>query len=176
MHPRHFTPCHPASPATLPCCVPFPQHTSYASAAHAFHAFYDSPFQNALVLSMDGGGDDGTFSIFLAERATGVRRLKDIRRVCCSVCFCCWDLDYCGAWWAVWVDRHRGVQPTRCALRQPFTRRRVQPLVYGPILTPPPPPVPHAQTLSSPLIHCRPHRIALSTRSSNHFFHVPRPF
>lgn len=45
-------------------------------AAHAAAAFYQSPFARSLVLSYDGGGNDGTFRTFLASReAHGVRPL-----------------------------------------------------------------------------------------------------
>lgn len=35
---------------------------------HATLGFYDSPFQNALILSYDGGGNDGTFNIYSGTR------------------------------------------------------------------------------------------------------------
>ena len=37
--------------------------------AHALYGFYDSPFHNALVLTMDGGGDDGHFCMFFHAHA-----------------------------------------------------------------------------------------------------------
>ena len=37
--------------------------------SHAAFGFYDSPFDTAVVLSMDGGGDDGCFAIYHAARA-----------------------------------------------------------------------------------------------------------
>ena len=43
--------------------------------AHALYAFYDSPFRTALVLSVDGGGDDGTCHVYAADRDAGVRKL-----------------------------------------------------------------------------------------------------
>ena len=36
--------------------------------AHAFEAFYTSPFQKALVVTVDGSGNDGNFNLFLAKR------------------------------------------------------------------------------------------------------------
>ncbi len=40
--------------------------------AHAAAAFYESPFDEALVLSYDGGADDGFFRIFTAKRSGSV--------------------------------------------------------------------------------------------------------
>ncbi|ACY15451.1 carbamoyltransferase C-terminal domain-containing protein [Haliangium ochraceum] len=45
--------------------------------AHALHAFYDAPFDRALVVSMDGGGNDGTFHVFRARSGA----LTHLRRV-----------------------------------------------------------------------------------------------
>eukprot|EP01010_Urceolus_cornutus_P001360 NODE_189_length_2071_cov_311.611771_g149_i0.p1 GENE.NODE_189_length_2071_cov_311.611771_g149_i0~~NODE_189_length_2071_cov_311.611771_g149_i0.p1 ORF type:complete len:562 (+),score=109.73 NODE_189_length_2071_cov_311.611771_g149_i0:320-2005(+) len=43
---------------------------------HAAVGFYTSPFETALILTMDGGGDDGCFNMFLADRSKReVRRL-----------------------------------------------------------------------------------------------------
>ena len=44
--------------------------------AHAALGFYDSPFQRALVLSYDGGGNDGTFNVYSADRTFGVKHLE----------------------------------------------------------------------------------------------------
>lgn len=44
--------------------------------SHAAGAFYQSPFQKALIISFDGGGEDGKFNIYLAERSTGVKLLS----------------------------------------------------------------------------------------------------
>src|SRR5262245_43846238 len=47
-------------------------------AAHAAAAFYQSPFAKSLVLSYDGGGNDGTFRTYLASRdGTGIHPLDD---------------------------------------------------------------------------------------------------
>ena len=43
--------------------------------AHAAYGLYDSPFRSALVLSLDGGGDDGYCHVYLGSRAAGVRKL-----------------------------------------------------------------------------------------------------
>ncbi len=39
--------------------------------AHALHGLHDAPFERPLVISFDGGGNDGTFRIFRGERHSG---------------------------------------------------------------------------------------------------------
>jgi carbamoyltransferase len=46
--------------------------------AHAAGAFYQSSFQEALVFSFDGGGNDGKFNIYLAKRETSVELLESV--------------------------------------------------------------------------------------------------
>jgi len=46
--------------------------------SHAGGAFYQSPYEEALVFSFDGGGNDGTFSIYYAERQKGLLLLKEL--------------------------------------------------------------------------------------------------
>jgi len=46
--------------------------------AHAAGAFYQTDFQEALIFSFDGGGDDGKFNIFLANREEGPTRIKNV--------------------------------------------------------------------------------------------------
>ena len=46
--------------------------------SHAAGCFYQSPFQDALVFSFDGGGDDGKFNIYLANRETSVNLLESV--------------------------------------------------------------------------------------------------
>jgi carbamoyltransferase len=43
--------------------------------AHAAAAFYQSPFEKSLIVSYDGGGNDGTFRAFLGCRRDGIRPL-----------------------------------------------------------------------------------------------------
>lgn len=43
--------------------------------AHAAAAFYESPFERSLIVSYDGGGNDGTFRTFVATRESGVQPL-----------------------------------------------------------------------------------------------------
>ena len=45
--------------------------------AHAAAAFYASPFETALVVSYDGGGNDGTFRSFIGTRPGGVSPVDD---------------------------------------------------------------------------------------------------
>ncbi|WP_146218067.1 MULTISPECIES: carbamoyltransferase C-terminal domain-containing protein [unclassified Caulobacter] len=49
--------------------------------AHAAAAFYESPFDRSLIVSYDGGGNDGTFRIFLASRETGIAAIDDGHRL-----------------------------------------------------------------------------------------------
>jgi len=44
---------------------------------HAASAFYQSPFKDALILSYDGGGDDGFFNFYVGNE-TGVKHIKKI--------------------------------------------------------------------------------------------------
>lgn len=46
--------------------------------SHAAGCFYQSPYENALVFSFDGGGNDGMFNIYLANRENGVALLKKV--------------------------------------------------------------------------------------------------
>lgn len=41
--------------------------------AHASAAFYQSPFDKSLVISLDGGGDGSYFNIYTADRNTGIQ-------------------------------------------------------------------------------------------------------
>jgi carbamoyltransferase len=45
--------------------------------SHAAGVFYQSSFQKSLILSFDGGGNDGVFKIFLAEKGKPIKILKD---------------------------------------------------------------------------------------------------
>lgn len=44
--------------------------------AHAAAAFYQSPFDKALIQSSDGGGDSQYFNLYLADRNTGIQLLE----------------------------------------------------------------------------------------------------
>jgi carbamoyltransferase len=46
--------------------------------AHAAGCFYQSPYQEALVFSFDGGGNDGKFNIYKADRDNSVTLLKQV--------------------------------------------------------------------------------------------------
>lgn len=45
--------------------------------SHAGGAFYQSPFDESIIFSFDGGGNDGTFSAYYADRQRGLLQLKD---------------------------------------------------------------------------------------------------
>lgn len=44
--------------------------------SHAAGVFYQSPFQEAIIVSFDGGGNDGYFNIYKGNRTTGLQLLK----------------------------------------------------------------------------------------------------
>jgi len=44
--------------------------------SHAAGAFYQSPYNEALVFSFDGGGNDGFFNVYYADRKNSVKLLK----------------------------------------------------------------------------------------------------
>lgn len=46
--------------------------------AHAYGVFYQSPFQEAIIFSFDGGGDDGEFNIYHGKRKEGLERLAQL--------------------------------------------------------------------------------------------------
>jgi carbamoyltransferase len=43
----------------------------YHQEGHAANAFYQSPFEEAVIISFDGGGNDGCFNFYYATRETG---------------------------------------------------------------------------------------------------------
>tara|TARA_A100000172_G_C3043626_1_gene111575 strand:- start:3051 stop:4679 length:1629 start_codon:yes stop_codon:yes gene_type:complete len=46
--------------------------------SHAAGAFYQSPYDKALIFSFDGGGNDGCFNIYLAKRGKELQLLKQV--------------------------------------------------------------------------------------------------
>jgi carbamoyltransferase len=46
--------------------------------AHAAGCFYQSPFEDALIFSFDGGGNDGMFNIYLGNRKKGPQLLASL--------------------------------------------------------------------------------------------------
>lgn len=50
----------------------------YHHEAHAAGTFYQSSFNEAIVISFDARGDDGSFNVFLADRAKGITRVAQI--------------------------------------------------------------------------------------------------
>ena len=47
--------------------------------SHAYGGFYQSPYEDALVFSFDGGGDDGEFNIYRANREKGLERIEQLK-------------------------------------------------------------------------------------------------
>lgn len=45
--------------------------------SHAGAAFYQSPYEEALIFSFDGGGNDGTFNVYYANRESGPQHIKE---------------------------------------------------------------------------------------------------
>lgn len=43
--------------------------------AHAYSGFYQSPFQSAVIISFDGGSDEGFFNIYVANRDIGIHKI-----------------------------------------------------------------------------------------------------
>ncbi|XP_063951595.1 nodulation protein NolO-like [Lytechinus pictus] len=46
---------------------------------HATMGLYDSPFTHPLILSYDGGGNDGTFNVYQGNRQDGVKLIEKVR-------------------------------------------------------------------------------------------------
>lgn len=46
--------------------------------SHGYSTFYQSPYNKALVISFDGGGNDGCFNIYLADRREGLSLISKI--------------------------------------------------------------------------------------------------
>lgn len=43
--------------------------------AHAYSGFYQSPYEDALIISADGGSDEGFFNVFLGNRRDGITKI-----------------------------------------------------------------------------------------------------
>ena len=48
--------------------------------AHAACTFYQSPYKNALVITCDGGGDNGYFNVYLASRGEGIKLIDKFNK------------------------------------------------------------------------------------------------
>ncbi|XP_033096247.1 nodulation protein NolO-like [Anneissia japonica] len=46
--------------------------------SHAAVGYYDSPFNNALIISYDGGGNDGSFNVYHANRSDGIKHIEGV--------------------------------------------------------------------------------------------------
>ena len=49
--------------------------------SHALYAFYDSPFNQALVFTLDGGGNDGHYNVYIGDRGPTALPLRTPRRL-----------------------------------------------------------------------------------------------
>jgi carbamoyltransferase len=47
--------------------------------SHTYGVFYQSPYQEALIFSFDGGGDDGEFNVYHAKRGDEIKRLEQVK-------------------------------------------------------------------------------------------------
>jgi len=63
-------------------------------AAHAANCFYQSEHPTALIFSFDGGGNDGKFNVYHADRDTGIRLLKRIINPLYNHPHVCYDLGF----------------------------------------------------------------------------------
>jgi carbamoyltransferase len=48
--------------------------------SHAYNTFYQSPYDKAIVISFDGGGNDGHFNVYLADRKKGLNHISAFKR------------------------------------------------------------------------------------------------
>jgi carbamoyltransferase len=69
--------------------IPMKHHES-----HAAGCFYQSPYENALIFSFDGGGNDGKFNVYLANRETGVQLLEKTLNPIYNTRFMDYDLGF----------------------------------------------------------------------------------
>ncbi len=52
-----------------------PHHT-----AHAYSGLYQSPYSNALIVSADGGSDEGFFNVFIGDKRAGITKIYSGKR------------------------------------------------------------------------------------------------
>ena len=62
--------------------------------SHAAGTFYQSPYQDALIFSFDGGGNDGMFNIYLANRTNGVTLIDRLINPIHNNPHICYDLGF----------------------------------------------------------------------------------
>lgn len=75
--------------------IPAKNYISYSHhKAHAAGTFYQSSFKEALVFSFDGGGDDGTFNIFLCKRGQHPELLQRVHNPLQESPFVGYDLGF----------------------------------------------------------------------------------
>lgn len=62
--------------------------------SHAAGTFYQSPYKEALVFSFDGGGNDGKFNIYLADRLKSVTLLESVINPILNLHYVGYDLGF----------------------------------------------------------------------------------
>jgi len=62
--------------------------------SHAAGVFYQSPYPEALIFSFDGGGDDGKFNIYLANRENSVTLLETVINPTLNLHYIGYDLGF----------------------------------------------------------------------------------
>lgn len=62
--------------------------------SHAAGVFYQSSFKKALIFSFDGGGNDGKFNIYLADREKGLNLLEKVKNPRLNTDYIYYDLGF----------------------------------------------------------------------------------
>lgn len=62
--------------------------------SHAAGAFYQSDYKEALIFSFDGGGNDGKFNVYLADRENSVTLLESVINPILNLNFMGYDLGF----------------------------------------------------------------------------------
>lgn len=62
--------------------------------SHAAGVFYQSPYKEALIFSFDGGGNDGKFNVYVADRENSVTLLESVINPILNLNFIGYDLGF----------------------------------------------------------------------------------
>ena len=62
--------------------------------SHAAGVFYQSPYKEALIFSFDGGGNDGKFNVYIADRENSVTLLESVINPILNLNFIGYDLGF----------------------------------------------------------------------------------
>lgn len=62
--------------------------------SHAAGVFYQSPYKEALIFSFDGGGNDGKFNVYIADRENSVTLLESVINPVLNLNFIGYDLGF----------------------------------------------------------------------------------